>query len=155
MATELDSKQKKALFPVSMSKKTVKADIAQYGGCKNCVTTLQHQTGNGCKKKFNFSTRDPDHLHACAHARMAQFFLKIDFFYNTWRQDYKSKWNLVTVYIPDYGSWSPPYILIYAKRACFETSTLLTVIYRKYSTTLVLLTQGHILNKFFGWNHSP
>ena len=31
------------------------------------------------KKNFNFSTRDPGHLHACAHARMAQFVLKIDF----------------------------------------------------------------------------
>ena len=27
-------------------------------------------------KNFNFSTRDPGHLHACAHARMAQFFSK-------------------------------------------------------------------------------
>ena len=31
------------------------------------------------EKNFNFSTRDPGHLHACAHARMAHFFLKIDF----------------------------------------------------------------------------
>ena len=33
------------------------------------------------EKNFNFSTRDPGRLHACAHARRAQFFiLKIDFF---------------------------------------------------------------------------
>ena len=32
------------------------------------------------EKKFNFSTRAPGHLHACTHAHMAQFFLKIDFF---------------------------------------------------------------------------
>ena len=32
------------------------------------------------EKNFNFSTRDPGRLHACAHACMAQFFfLKIDF----------------------------------------------------------------------------
>ena len=31
------------------------------------------------EKNFNFSTRDPGRLHACPHARMAQFFLKIDF----------------------------------------------------------------------------
>ena len=31
------------------------------------------------EKNFNFSTRDAGHLHACALARMAQFFLKIDF----------------------------------------------------------------------------
>ena len=28
------------------------------------------------EKKFNFSTRDPGHLHACVHARIAQLFLK-------------------------------------------------------------------------------
>ena len=28
------------------------------------------------EKKFNFSTRDRGHLHACAHARMAHFFSK-------------------------------------------------------------------------------
>ena len=32
------------------------------------------------EKNFNFSTRDPGRLHACAHACMAHFFLKIDFF---------------------------------------------------------------------------
>ena len=33
------------------------------------------------KRNFIFSTRIPGHLHACAHAhaRMANFFLKIDF----------------------------------------------------------------------------
>ena len=28
------------------------------------------------EKNFNFSTRDPGRLHACAHARMAHFFSK-------------------------------------------------------------------------------
>ena len=37
------------------------------------------------EKKFNFSTRDPGRLHACAHARMVQFFLKINFFGTTHR----------------------------------------------------------------------
>ena len=32
------------------------------------------------EKNFNFSTRDPGRLHACAHARMAQFFSKNRFF---------------------------------------------------------------------------
>ena len=32
------------------------------------------------EKKLNFSMRDTGHLNACAHARMAHFFLKIDFF---------------------------------------------------------------------------
>ena len=31
------------------------------------------------EKKLNLSTRDPGHLHACTHARMAQFFLRIHF----------------------------------------------------------------------------
>ena len=32
------------------------------------------------EKNFNFSTRDPGHLLACAHACMVQAFLKINFF---------------------------------------------------------------------------
>ena len=32
------------------------------------------------EKNFNSSTRDPGRLHACAHARMAQFFSKNRFF---------------------------------------------------------------------------
>ena len=35
------------------------------------------------EKNFNFFTRDPGRLHACAHARMAQFFSKIRFFGTT------------------------------------------------------------------------
>ena len=31
------------------------------------------------EKNFNFSRRDLGHKNACAHACMAQFFLKIDF----------------------------------------------------------------------------
>ena len=34
-------------------------------------------------KNFNFSTRDPGHLHASAHARMVQFFSKNRFFGTT------------------------------------------------------------------------
>ena len=33
---------KKLFFQFNMSKETVKADRAQYGGCENCVTSLQH-----------------------------------------------------------------------------------------------------------------
>ena len=33
---------KKLFFQFNMSKKTMKADRVQYGGCENCVTTLQH-----------------------------------------------------------------------------------------------------------------
>ena len=58
------------------------------------------------EKNFNFSTRNPGHLHACTHECMAQFVLRIDFWYNTWGQALKSKWHLVTVSIPDYGSCS-------------------------------------------------
>ena len=35
------------------------------------------------EKNFNFSTRDPGRLHACAHACMAQFFSKNRFFFGT------------------------------------------------------------------------
>ena len=35
------------------------------------------------EKNFNFSTRDPGRLHACTHARMAQFFSKNRFFGTT------------------------------------------------------------------------
>ena len=35
------------------------------------------------EKNLNFSTRDPGRLHACAHARMAQFFSKNRFFGTT------------------------------------------------------------------------
>ena len=35
------------------------------------------------EKNFHFSARDPGCLHACAHARMAQFFSKIRFFDTT------------------------------------------------------------------------
>ena len=35
------------------------------------------------EKNFNFSTRDPGRLHACVHARMAQFFSKSRFFGTT------------------------------------------------------------------------
>ena len=35
------------------------------------------------EKNFNFSTRDSGRLHACAHARMAQFFSKNRFFSTT------------------------------------------------------------------------
>ena len=52
------------------------------------------------EKNFNFSTRHPGHLLACAHARMAQFFLKIDFLV----QHMGTSPQLVTVSIPDYGS---------------------------------------------------
>ena len=52
------------------------------------------------ENNFNFSTRDHGHLHACAHTRMAHFFLKIDFLL----QHMGTSPQLVTVSIADYGS---------------------------------------------------
>ena len=43
MATEIDPKQLKALFPVQHEQENSETDRVQYGGCENCVTTLQHQ----------------------------------------------------------------------------------------------------------------
>ena len=52
------------------------------------------------EKNFNFSTRDPGHLHACALARVAPFFLKIDFFFGTTHGDKPTSQNGISLRSP-------------------------------------------------------
>ena len=50
------------------------------------------------EKNFNFSTHDPGHLHACAHARMAKFFKNS--FFGTTHGDKPSSQNSISLQSP-------------------------------------------------------
>ena len=51
------------------------------------------------EKNFNFSTRDPGRLHACAYARMAQFFSK-NIFLGTTNGDKPTSQNGISLRSP-------------------------------------------------------
>ena len=76
----------------------------------------------GVEKNFNFSARDPGRLHACAHARMAQFFSKNRFF-DTTHRDKPTSQNGISLR-------SPSLIMAPGKRHLIENQPLLGEIFK-------------------------
>ena len=75
------------------------------------------------EKNFNFSTSDPGRLHACTHARMAQFFfLRIGFF-GTTHGDRPTSQNGISLR-------SPSLIMAPGKGHLIENLPLLREIYK-------------------------